>query len=63
MRAIKADIAAEKYDAIPLQILSMRRLWPRGGDLWNRRTHEAALFQKGLTPAGGVTTLQGSKAA
>lgn len=60
MRAIKADIAAEKYNAIPMQLLSMRRLWPRGGDLWNRRTHEAALFQKGLTPNGGVTMLTGS---
>jgi len=62
MRAIKAEIASEKFDAIPIQILSMRRLWPRGGDLWNRRTHEAALFQKGLTAAGGVTTLRGAQA-
>jgi GH24 family phage-related lysozyme (muramidase) len=49
MRAIKAHIAAPNFAAIPADILSMRRLWPRGGDLWNRRAHEAALFQKGLT--------------
>jgi GH24 family phage-related lysozyme (muramidase) len=60
MRAIKADMAEKKFNNIPMQILSMRRLWPRGGDLWNRRMHEATLFQKGLTPSGGVTTLQGS---
>jgi hypothetical protein len=49
MRAIKRDIADKKLDNIPLQLMSMRRLWPKGGDLWNRRTHEAALFQKGLS--------------
>ena len=52
MRAIKADIGAGKLSNIPLQLMSMRRLWPRGGDLWNRRTHEAALFQKGLGVSG-----------
>lgn len=51
MRAIKADMAAQKFGGIPMQIISMRRLWPRGGGLWNRRTHEAALFQKGLASA------------
>jgi GH24 family phage-related lysozyme (muramidase) len=49
MRAIKAHMAALNFQAIPADILSMQRLWPRGGDLWNRRAHEAALFQKGLT--------------
>lgn len=48
MRAIRADMIAKDFAAIPAQILSMQRLWPRGGDLWNRRAHEAALFQKGL---------------
>jgi len=60
MRAIKRDIADNSLNNIPMQLMSMRRLWPRGGDLWNRRTHEAALFQKGLTISGGVTTLQGA---
>lgn len=59
MRAIRADMIEKKFNNIPMQIISMRRLWPRGGDLWNRRMHEAALFQKGLTANGGVTTLQG----
>ena len=44
MRAIKAHMAALAFDQIPAEILSMRRLWPQGGDLWRRRGHEAALF-------------------
>lgn len=48
MRAIKKDIAAKNYVDIPNQISAMRRLWPKGGDLWNRRLHEAALFKRGL---------------
>jgi hypothetical protein len=51
MRAIKALMASEQFAKIPAEFLSMRRLWPRGGDLWNRRGHEAALFQKGLDAA------------
>jgi len=51
MRAIKALMASEQFAKIPAEFLSMRRLWPRGGDLWNRRAHEAALFQKGLVAA------------
>lgn len=48
MRAIKAHVAAGDFAAIPEDFLSMRRLWPKNGDLWKRRMHEAALFQKGL---------------
>lgn len=48
MRAIKAHMAAQRFDLIPDEFLAMRRLWPRGGDLWNRRMHEAALFERGL---------------
>jgi GH24 family phage-related lysozyme (muramidase) len=48
MRAIKAHMAGDAFGKIPADILSMQRLWPRGGDLWRRRAHEAALFQKGL---------------
>ncbi len=55
MRNIKAHMAAEQFSLIPNEFLSMRRLWPQGGDLWNRRTHEALLFRDGLlaqpTPA------------
>jgi len=49
MRNIKADMIAKRFDLIPQQFLSMRRLWPpQGSDLWNRRAHEEALFQKGI---------------
>lgn len=48
MRSIKAHMAALSFAEIPADILSMQRLWPKGGDLWNRRAHEAALFEHGL---------------
>lgn len=48
MRAIKAHVANGNLSAVPEDFLSMRRLWPKGGDLWKRRMHEATLFQKGL---------------
>jgi hypothetical protein len=51
MRNIKAHMAAERFDLIPNEFLAMRRLWPKGGDLWNRRGHEALLFRDGLVPA------------
>lgn len=51
MRAIKAHMASQNFSQIPAEFLSMRRLWPQGGDLWNRRGHEARLFQKGLGAA------------
>lgn len=52
MRAIKAHMAAQEFGKIPTEILAMRRLWPAGEDLWNRRGHEAALFARGLNPPG-----------
>ena len=48
MRNIKAHMAAQQFDLIPNEFLAMRRLWPVGKDLWNRRTHEALLFRDGL---------------
>ena len=48
MRAIRAHMAGKTFAKIPAEFLSMRRLWPRGGGLWRRRAHEAALFEKGL---------------
>ena len=33
----------------------MRRLWPVNGDLWKRRSHEAALFDQGLNKATAPT--------
>lgn len=52
MHAIRDYMSEKRFDLIPDQILAMRRLWAEGGDLWNRRTHEAALFRKGLARAG-----------
>lgn len=54
MRNIKAHMMAEQFSLIPNEFLAMRRLWPVGKDLWNRRGHEALLFRDGLvapTPA------------
>ena len=56
MRNIKAHMAAERFDLIPNEFLSMRRLWPVGKDLWNCRTHEALLFRDGLIPAAPAAT-------
>ncbi len=52
MRAIRNFIASRQFNLVPAQFLSMRRLWPAGGDLWRRRGHEAALFSRGLANAG-----------
>jgi hypothetical protein len=48
MRQIHDDMAAQRFDQIPAQFRSMKRLWPAHSDLWNRREHEAVLFEKGL---------------
>lgn len=48
MRNIKSHMAAKAFDLVPNEFLAMRRLWPKGGDLWNRRGHEAMLFRDGL---------------
>jgi hypothetical protein len=48
MRAIREHMIARQFGKIPAEFFSMRRLWPRNGDLWRRRGHEADLFQKGL---------------
>lgn len=54
MRAIRDHMAAKEFSKIPGEFLSMRRLWPPHQDLWNRRGHEAALFEKGLAPQPGA---------
>lgn len=46
---IRDALDAKLFANIPSSILSMQRLWPEGSDLWNRRAHEAALFEKALT--------------
>lgn len=48
MRSIKSHMQTHAFDRIPGDILSMRRLWRPGSDLWRRRGHEADLFKKGL---------------
>ena len=48
MRHIKSLMTLKQFDGIPEEIRSMQRLWPKGGDLWNRREHEARLFEEGL---------------
>lgn len=52
MREIRRMMQAKQFDHIAGEFLSMRRLWPRGGDLWNRRGHEASLFAQGLVSPG-----------
>lgn len=55
MRAIKADVDVKNFADIPAQIRAMKRLWPLDTpehiDLRNRRDHEAALFERGLSGA------------
>ncbi len=50
MRAIRSLMAASKFEKIPAELRSMKRLWPsqsmRG--LVLRREHEARLFEQGL---------------
>lgn len=48
MRLIRTAMQAQVFEDIPPLFRSMQRLWPKGGDLWNRREHEAELFEKGL---------------
>ena len=51
MRQIKAYMESENFAAITHEFRSMKRLWPNSSDLRNRRDHEAALFESGLTVA------------
>lgn len=55
MRAIAMHMGLKDFSAIPGDFLTMRRLWPRGGDLWLRRGHEAALFTAGLGATASMT--------
>lgn len=50
LRMASPDFAVTKAWLAPIadDIESMQRLWPKDGDLWNRREHEAALYRKGL---------------
>jgi hypothetical protein len=56
MRAIRRDMIAKNFAAIPALIESMVRLWPTVKDLRDRRAHEAALFRQGLAAAAAEPT-------
>lgn len=52
MRAIKAAMIAKRFQDIPAQFRSMKRIWagnPSMRGLLNRREQEAKLFERGLT--------------
>lgn len=48
MRAIRDAIQAGDVAAVPDQLLSMRRLWPKTSGLYSRREREADLWKEGL---------------
>ena len=48
MAGIGDAMDEKNYAAVPNLIRSMKRLWPVDSDLWNRRLHEAALFEASL---------------
>lgn len=61
MRAIKAHMAAKRFDRIPAELRSMARLWPKMPGLQKRRDNEARLFERGLS--ANVVTLPVQQAA
>lgn len=50
-RTIKQLMESKFYMPISIEIEAMKRLWPAGSDLYNRRIAEAALFKEGLSQA------------
>ena len=48
MRAVKAHMKSRRFDRIPAEFRSMKRLWPNSPGLRKRREAEAILFEKGL---------------
>lgn len=51
MRQIRGAMARSDFAAVPALLRSMKRLWPAGSDLFERREHEAQLFEEGLAAA------------
>lgn len=51
MRSIHDHMASFRFDLIPADFRSMKRLWPQVAGLRARRDHEAILFAKGLAAA------------
>lgn len=49
MNRIYQFMCSQDFEKIPAEIYNMRSLWAAGGDLWNRRMHEAELFRAGLS--------------
>lgn len=45
MAAIADAMDRQAFTEIPALFVAMKRLWPEGGDLWNRRQHEADMFR------------------
>jgi len=49
MRDIRDAVAAGRFTDIPAALRAMKRLWPEGNGLRDRREREAKLFEEGLT--------------
>ena len=49
MRDIRDAVAAGRFTDIPAALRAMKRLWPEGNGLRDRREREAQLFEEGLT--------------
>jgi GH24 family phage-related lysozyme (muramidase) len=56
MHNIYNHMVAQQFDKIPAEFVSMTRLWPKGGDLYRRRLHEAELFKAGLVSVPAVVS-------
>jgi peptidoglycan hydrolase-like protein with peptidoglycan-binding domain len=48
MRDIRDAVAAGRFEEIPAALRAMKRLWPEGNGLRERREREAKLFEEGL---------------
>lgn len=48
MRDIRDAVAAGRFGDVPAALRSMKRLWPQGNGLRDRREREAKLFEEGL---------------
>jgi len=55
MRDIRDAVAAGRAADVPAALRAMKRLWPEGNGLRDRREREAKLFEEGLA-SGPVTT-------
>jgi GH24 family phage-related lysozyme (muramidase) len=48
MRDIRDAVAAGRITDVPAALRAMKRLWPEGNGLRDRREREAKLFEEGL---------------